>query len=451
MNTRLVAALPADAEITDLPLADSIDTQARASLRKGLWIVGAWLGLMLLWALAAPISGGVVANGIVKVEANRRTVTHRDGGTVARVRVHEGQLVEKGQVLLELEDVRVEASADMLRAQLAGEKLRQSRLEAEAAGTGRWEAPAELRKTFADVKLWPEMAGRESATFKARQTHLAAQIEGDERQAADTRREIDIRLHERENSGRAITLMKEELSLNERLAAEQFVNRAKLITLERSVSEYESRLLTNEADLSQAKQRLGALEAHMQSLRDAQRQSASEDLRDVTARASDIEQRLRSSSDDLSRQTIVAPEAGRLLNLRINTAGSALGPREPIVDIVPKDARLVIEARMPLDVGAEVRPGAEAEIRLQTAHARLEKLIPAHVIQVAADAQEDSRNGAPFITMQLQVDLPPGATNTTALQPGLAAEVFIKVTERTPIGFILEPIAGYFRRAFREH
>jgi HlyD family type I secretion membrane fusion protein len=436
---------------TDLPMEDSIDLQARHTWRKGLWIIAGWLGLFIIWSLAAPISGGVVASGIVKVEANRRTVTHRDGGTVARVLVHEGQLVEKGQVLLELEDVRVEASADMLRAQLAGEKLRQSRLEAEAAGAGRWEAPADLRKTYGDVRLLNEIVGRESATFKARLTHLAAQIEGDERQAADTRREIDIRLRERENSNRAITLMKEELSLNEKLAAEQFVNRARLMTLERSVSEYESRMLTNEADLSQARQRLGALEAHMQSLRDAQRQSASEDLRDVTARASDIEQRLRSSADDLTRQKILAPEAGRLLNLRINTAGSALGPREPIVDIVPKDAKLIIEARMPLEVGAEVRPGAEAEVRLLTAHARLEKLIPAHVVQVAADAQEDSRNGAPFITMQLQVDLAPGATLTTALQPGLAAEVFIKVAERTPVGFLLEPIAGYFRRAFREH
>lgn len=436
---------------TDLPVEDSVHLQARAALRKGLWIVGAWLALFLLWSLAAPIAGGVVANGIVKVEANRRTVTHRDGGTVSRVLVREGQWVEKGQVLLELEDVRVEASADMLRAQLAAEKLRQARLEAEAAGATRWEPPADLRKAFSDVHLWPEMASRESAAFKARLNHLEAQIEGDQRQVVDTQREIDIRLRERENSNRAITLMKEELSLNEKLAAEQFVNRARLMTLERSVSEYESRMLTNEADLAQARQRLGALEAHMQSLRDAQRQSASEDLRDVTARASDIDQRLRSSADDLNRQTIVAPEAGRLLNLRVNTAGSALGPREPIVDIVPKDAKLIIEARMPLEVGAEVKAGAEAEVRLLTAHARLEKLIPAHVVQVAADAQEDSRNGSPFLTMQLQVDPAPGTTLTTALQPGLAAEVFIKVTERTPVGFLLEPIAGYFRRAFREH
>ena len=172
----------------------------------------------------------------------------------------------------------------------------------------------------------------------------------------------------------------------------------------------------------------------------------------VGVRVADTEQRLRSSQDDRSRQTVVAPESGRLVNLRVNTAGSAIGPREPIVDIVPADAPLQLEVRLPLDVVADVRSGTPAEVKLLTAGARYEKLLPATVVEVSADALTDDHSGAPFLRALLRVT--PGAEEAAlarTIRPGMAAEVYIKTTERTPLGFLLEPVGGYFRRAFREH
>jgi HlyD family type I secretion membrane fusion protein len=432
----------------------TLDERLRTVARRGLWIIAAWVIVFALWAGCAPISGGVVAQGLVKVEANRRTVTHRDGGTVAKILVHEGQTVRKGDVLVELEDIRVEASVDLLRAQLAADRLRQSRLEAEASGQASWKAPANLGAEFSDVRRFAEQSAKERAAFAARQSNLTTQIEGERRQALDTRTEIDVRLKERENTQRAAALMREELALNKKLEQEQYVNRARVMAMERGVSEYESRQFANEAELSQAKQRLGALEARVRGLRDGLVQQASEELREVGARISDTEQRLRSSSDDQSRQTVVAPESGRLVNLRINTPGSALGAREPIVDIVPVDAPLQVEVRLPLDVAAEVRSGTAAELKLLTAEARYERLLEATVVEVSADALTDERSGAPYLRALLQVKPESAGADRAALgklRPGMAAEVYIKTTERTPIGFLLEPVGGYFRRAFREH
>jgi multidrug efflux pump subunit AcrA (membrane-fusion protein) len=118
---------------------EPLDPRLHRLARRGLWIVLAWVLLFAAWGAWAPISGGVVAQGVVRVEANRRTVSHRDGGTVKRILVREGQEVRRGDVLIELDDVRVEASVDVLRAQLAGDRLRQSRLEAEAAGRDAWQ------------------------------------------------------------------------------------------------------------------------------------------------------------------------------------------------------------------------------------------------------------------------------------------------------------------------
>ena len=93
-----------------------LEPRLRRLARRGLWIVLAWVLVFAAWGIWAPISGGVVAQGLVRVEANRRTVSHRDGGTVSRILVREGQEVRRGDVLIELEDVRVEASVDELRA-----------------------------------------------------------------------------------------------------------------------------------------------------------------------------------------------------------------------------------------------------------------------------------------------------------------------------------------------
>lgn len=428
----------------------SLEARGGHLARQGAVAVLLWLALLVAWAALAPISGGVVVQGIVKVDANRLTVSHRDGGTVAVVRVREGQTVERGDVLVELADVRVSASVDMLRAQLAADLLRQSRLEAEEAGATTWQAPELVLREYAGVVNLGEQAHKESRSFTARQTNLAAQISGEKDQAKNARAEIAARTLERANAAKAVALMKDELQINEKLEREQFVNRARVLAMQRSVSEYESRQSSNEADLAQAQQRLGASELRARSLRDSFVQSASEELRDVGTRISDTQQRLRSSADDQSRQKVMAPESGVLMNLRVNTVGSAVGPREPIVDIVPTGTPLIIEARLPLDVGAEVRPGVAAEVRMLTAQSRYQPLLPASVLQVSADAMADDRNGPPYLRAQVQVPADVLAKHTTAFQAGMAAEVYIKVSERSPMGFLTEPITGYFHRAFRD-
>lgn len=445
MNPALNAA-PLLAPVT----TPSLSTLSTRTARRGALGIAAWAVLMGGWAAWAPIAGGVVVQGIVKVDANRRTVTHRDGGTVAAVRVHEGQTVARGDVLVELEDVRVNASVDMLRAQLAGDLLRQSRLEAEAAGQAQWRPPADLLAEFGALPGAAEQAQKEQRLFTARQANLAAQVAGEQEQARSARAEIAARTLERSNAGKAVALMKDELQINEKLEREQFVHKARVLGLQRTLSEYESRQLGNEADLAQAQQRLGAAELRVRSLRDSFVQTASDELREVGVRISDTRQRLRASSDDQARQKVLAPEAGVLMNLRVNTVGSALGPREPIVDIVPSGTPLLIEARLPVDVGADVRPGLPAEVRMSTAHSRYQPLLPATLVQVSADALADERSGQPYLRAQVQVAPTALAQHATAFQPGMAAEVYIQVSERSPLGYLGEPVTGYFHRAFRE-
>lgn len=430
---------------------DSPTPELRPHVRRGMFIIATWLLLMGGWVGLAPISGGVVAQGLVKVDANRRTVTHRDGGTVARIAVVEGQRVQRGELLLELDDVRVDASVDQLRVALASDKLRLSRLEAEASQARVWRAPAALGQEFADVHRFNQLATKEAESFEARRTNLQAQLEAQSQQASDTRTEIDVRQRERANSLRALELMREELKANKTLEAQNFVNRARVLTLERGASEYESRHLSNEAEIAQAKQRLSGIDARARSLTDSYVQAAGEEMRQVSSQIAENEQRLRASADMQDRQKVVAPVDGLLVNLRVNTTGSALGPREPIVDIVPADAPLFIEVRLPVEVGPEVHQGMDAEIRLLTGRQRFQQLLPGKVTRISADALTDERNGAAYFSAMLQVPPEAARSATEHLRPGMAAEVYIRVTERTALGFLVEPVAGFFRRGFQEH
>lgn len=419
--------------------------------RWGIGAIAVWAALFAAWAAFAPISGAVVAPGLVKVESNRQTISHRDGGIVARILVREGERVQKGQPLIVLEDARVDTTVDLLQAQLVAEQLRKSRLEAEAALRSTWTPPA-LAGSGPLPERTREALARERSAFDARRHTLDSQQAAVRGQIVDV--ENEIRAHQRNAvaSAEALKLLREEVVSNEKLLEENFVNRTRVLALKRGLAEYESRIETNQADLSQAKQRKAELEGRLESLRLAYVQQATDELREATARVVDFEERLRAGQDAAQRQTITAPVAGRLVDLRVNTVGSAVGAREPIVDIVPLDQPLVVETRVGAESITEVRTGQQAEVRLLGTRQRETPLLEGRVVRVSADALVEPRSGAPYFAVQVEVEPPPeGFPHGLTLIAGQSTEVYIKTSERTALEFLLEPLTAGLRRSFREH
>lgn len=454
MNAPVAIPTPPARPAVDLERVDADDVRRlmRRLRRGGLIALAVWIVVMLVWSFAAPISGAVVASGLVKVEANRLTISHRDGGIVSQVLVHEGEVVRKGQPLILLEDVRVDSSVDLLRAQLATERLRRSRLSAEIDSRGEWRPDADdaaLAEANARVR---EALAREKAAFDARRRTLVGQIEALRAQRRDTELEIAARLRDGQASGESLKLLKEELASNESLLAQGFIDQSRVRTIRRGVADYQSRIESNEAELAKARQRVSEIDGRVQSLQDAYRQQAAEDLREANGRIVDYEERLRASEDTAGRQQIVAPAEGRLIDLRVNTVGSAIGPREPVVDIVPADAPLVVEVKVSAEAVGEVRPGQPAEVRLLSYKQRSTHMIDATVLRVSADALTEQRSGTPYFAVVVAMD--PASLRQfpeVRVAPGLAAEVYIRTSERTPIDFLIEPLVAGMRRGFREH
>ena len=145
------------------------------------------LAAMVSWAAWAPISGAIVAAGRVKVDSNRKTVQHRDGGTVQQILVREGERVEAGQTLMMLDDARIDATLDMTRSQLDAQLIKRARLEAERDMASSWAIADDLLRRQHEPRV-REVFARESGIFATRRSALESQMKLVRRQIAESRR-----------------------------------------------------------------------------------------------------------------------------------------------------------------------------------------------------------------------------------------------------------------------
>jgi epimerase transport system membrane fusion protein len=423
--------------------------EARPVVRAGLVVIAVGVFGLGGWAAFAPLSGAVIAPGYVKVDLNRKVVQHQEGGTVRVVRVRDGERVKQGQELLVLEDVRIDAQLDLQRTQLDAERAKAARLEAERAYAAKPVFPADLMKRASVAKVSEQLA-RETGLFRARRDAIETQIAVLRKQIEETGQEIAALTEQLDAEGRALKLQKDELAANERLLDQGYVQKTRILTLQRAVAEYEARYGEHRAELSKARQRMAELELRILSMRNSYVQSAADELKDTTARIFDLDERIRPSLDASERQRIAAPIGGEVVGLRVFSRGAVVGPRDVLMEIVPDEKRLIIEARIrPEDIN-HVHQGTQADVRLTAYKQRTTPLVQGAVTYVSGDRLVDSQNGAPYYVVHIEVPSDKLEEGRMRLQAGMPAEVFIRTDERTTLDYVLAPVTSYLRRSMRE-
>jgi HlyD family type I secretion membrane fusion protein len=424
-------------------------TQAElGKLRQRLLIpVGAVCAVILAWSALAPLSGAVVANGEVKVELNRKTVQHQEGGIVREILVRNGQKVRAGQPLVVIGDVRSQSELNVLHEQLTAAKIHAARTQAEATLEARFVVP---REAAADPAA-QEHLRREEALFAARRRTLDEQIASLQKQIHEAHAQsaaLGTQIDATEQSAR---LSNEELQINNKLVREGFINRTRLLELERDASDYAARVGEYRGELALAQQRVGDFEARIAQARNQYQQQAADELKDASAKARELEERLRTPQDQVERQTVRSPVDGEVMSLRVSAPGEAIGPREPILDVVPERERLVIEARIRPEDIEHVRKDGRAEVRLTAFDARTVPLLPAQVSFVSADRVKDADSEAAWFVATIEVDAEAlKAYPRVRLQPGMPAEVFVTTKPRTLFQYLMKPFTAFTSRALRE-
>ena len=252
---------------------------------------------------------------------------------------------------------------------------------------------------------------------------------------------------------RAIRLQTDELAVNEKLLKENFVQRTRLMALERAVAEYEARWGEHRAELAKTRQRTSELELRILSMRNAYMQGATDELKETSARIFDLEERLRPSRDAAERQTVRAPAAGEVVGLRVFSAGAVVGPRDVLLEVVPEDRTLIVEARIrPEDVN-HVKQGSMADVRLTAYQQRSTPLVEGRVLYVSGDRLVDGQGATAQAYYAVQVEVTASslaAAGNLRLQAGMPAEVYIRTDSRSALDYVLAPVTNYLRRGMRE-
>lgn len=414
------------------------------------------------WGAVAPLHGAVVAEGVVKAEGERKSVSHQEGGMVKTIHVKDGDSVLAGQVLVTLDDVRVGSGLDGLQLQHHAEAARAARLTAERDMAGSVQFPAQLAQAVIKVDngqnatRLPDIMRRESALFTARRQALDNQLTLLRQQAADVQRELASLDKLIATTDQAAQFAAKELATNERLLAEGYISELRITELRRSAADYRVKHQQQQQEHARAQQKATDLALQQTRLRNDYSKQANDELKDATERLFKLEEDLRPLQDAQTRQQITAPIAGEVVDLKLHTTGAPLGPREPVLDIAPHGAPMVVEAHIKPENIRDIATGSAADVRLTAYRQRSTPVIAGSVSYLGVDRLLDKATNQPYYLAQIRI-APEALVKASAmagqavtLQTGMQAEVFIKTEARSALDYLLEPITNGLRRSMRE-
>ena len=430
----------------------SSQEQARRLVRAGFWII---LGAVLpigLWMAFAPLAMAVVAPAVVKVDLNRRPVQHLDGGTVREVLVRDGQQVKAGDPVLVLGDVRVDAERNRIDYRVMIERSAIARLEAEQSMAAMLRFPPELANAAREDPRIEQALAKESALFRAQRHSLDSGMSLMRAQRERVEHEITAVRAQIAQAEKSLELQRRDLEANRGLTKEGFIAATRIAQLEAVVLDYGAKLEERRSELARAQQRMVELDLKIQSARNDYVKAASDQLKVAVQRLSEIEQEQRKSADTATRQVVLAPASGEIIDLKFTSPGSVVKPGDSIADIVPSDTPLMLEARIRPEDIANVNVGQAARVKFTAFKYRNSMMVAGKVTYVSGDRLVDRQTGEPYYHALVHAD----ANSLAAigadfkLQAGMSAEVYIEGSKQTALQYLVEPVTTTLRKAGRQ-
>lgn len=407
-------------------------------------------GVLGTWSYFAIIASAVVANGVVSLESDRKVVQHLEGGIVQKILVREADTVQQGDPLLILDNVEVRSNMVVLQQRKAASEAVIARLAAEQTFTDEINFPEELlasedqqvrnvmqtqRNIFADRRSI-FLSQSEILSFRADQ--LNGQAEGNEVQLSALKRRLTLRsaLFERMRTGQELGVIE-----NNRLSEME----DSVIQIEASVGEVMS-------SISQVKAAAGEAQLNILKLKQEYSERANSELKTARAELAEVNERLTVAIDRMQRTAILAPTTGKIQSLAVTTVGSVIRSGEILMEIVPSNETLLIDAKIsPVDVD-NVRPGLETEVRFSAFKAKLHKIVLGEVLSISTDVITSTHaNEAPYYLARIKVN----EDNLTdeirkGLTAGMPADVVILTGERSVLHYITAPLTDAISKSLRE-
>lgn len=414
----------------------------------GAIVVGAFASAMTLWGTLAPISGAAIASGNLQVEGRRQSVQHPYGGVIRQLLVRDGAHVEKGQLLLVLDDSDPRAKLDVLVADRDASRAAQARLMAERDGRAAPEfgvdpkdAKPALRQAMANEVAM--MAARkhqfeaETAVLKGKTAELTAQIGGTQAQLTGTEKQRE--------------LLSDEMNGAQRLYEQGYTPKTRILALQREDAKLQADIGAQRATIAGMQQQIAQNEAEIAKAERARMSEITDQLRSTENKLAELMPKVDAATDVVTRTQIRAPATGSVVGLDVFTEGGVIQPGAKLMDIVPSDNPLIVDAQLKLSDINDVTVGRRAEIRLTGVNYVERPRLYGTVRTVSADRVTNDKAGGPgYYAVEVSLEPEDVKKSRIELQSGMPAEVIVPTRPRTLFEYLFGPLRDELTRAFRE-
>ena len=401
------------------------------------------------WSVLAPLGAAAPAPGMLVVESERQVIQHLEGGILETLHVRQGDRVETGQVLAELDVTQVRASLDVAESQLKSTEAQVARLQAERAGSDTIDWPSELLASMNPRVV--DLMDEQRFLFDKRKRSLEGELSILERRVEQLNSRIEGLANTKSTRAELLESFQREYATLSELLNEGFVDETRVQDLERRIVEVRGEIQTIESDMKSAEIQIGETELQIIQRRSVFDAEVQTQLADLQARRVELEEQVRVAQDRLQRSKIKAPAEGVVLTIEVTTEGGVIPAGQPFMTLVPNEDELIIEAQVnPVDVD-RVGLGQTAEVQFSSFDANAMPKIFAEVLSISADALADPNTGASFYLAKLNIpeaELP--KLTGYDLVPGMPVNVLIQTGERTLWQYLTKPIAQGMSKALIE-
>lgn len=425
------------------------DTSAVA--RAGLWVLGLGFGGFLLWSAFAPLDEGVPTQGMVTIDTKRKTVQHLSGGIVKEVLVHEGQMVKEGEPLLRLDAAVARANYEAVRQRYLGYRAMQSRLFAEQAGKDTIDFHPDVKAAMGDPLIKQQVTTQQQL-IQARRASLAADLQGIEENIQGLKEQLGSYqniLIQRKNQ---LSLLTEELTNIRGMVKEGYAPRNKQLELERMVAESNAAIADITGNSLRVTRQVAELGQRSLARKQEYRKEIESQLADITRETQSDAEKFVAVSADLDRMEIKAPASGQVVGLTVQTVGAILQPGQKLLDVVPDNQSLLLEARIPPHLIDKVQTGLTADIRFSSFAHSPQLVVEGKILSVSGDLLSDPQ--APQYAYYLaRVQVTPSGMKTLGqrqMQPGMPVEIVIKTGERSLLTYLIHPLTKRMAASLKE-
>jgi epimerase transport system membrane fusion protein len=408
----------------------------------------ALFGLGGVWAATAPIDGASLAPGIVTVRSYSKIIQHLEGGIIDQIFVENGARVNEGDPILNLDSTQSLAALEIANNEYIALRALEMRLVAERDGLTILQYPSE----FLDLgETTAEETSGQIEIFNARRSAIENSIQVLEQRVQQLRSQIIGLTALRESKDTLANSFEEESEDIRELLGQGFSDKTRLRHLERNIATFLGEAAELHASISATEIQIGETQLQIiQQEREFRNQVVTE-LGEVQTNVNEVIERITALQDVVSRTTVRAPESGIVNGLQVHTIGGVIGPGMRIVDIVPQEEDLIIEAEVPpIDID-RVEIGQNATVRFSTFGMGSVPRIHGEVINISAESMINETTNIPYYLARVEVS--PDSLDDLGglvLVPGMPAEVYIATGERTFLQYLLKPFSNAIARGFRE-